>query len=132
MRNDKEMTDIMTLQISIIILTLSCMGNGITDYRGGCISRTSCRIEWNLGTNHRKSGFVWSDLNSTHSLSAKTVFFSRLKWVVGVKNAILLKKIIFNMFINSLKGKFSMCHTELIHSKCASLKDFLRLKWTSL
>ena len=35
MRDDKEMTDIMTLQISIIILTLSCMGNGITDSIGG-------------------------------------------------------------------------------------------------
>ena len=34
-----------------------------------------------------------------------------------------LKKILLNMFINSLKGKFSMCPTELNHPKSASLKD---------
>ena len=27
------------------------------------------------------------------------------------------------MFMNSLKGKFGMCPTELIHPKHASLKD---------
>ena len=55
------------------------------------------------------------------------LFFSRLKWVVGVKNAILFKQILINMFINSLKGKFSMCPIELIHPKRASLKDNILL-----
>ena len=45
-------------------------------------------------------------------LSAKTIF-SRLKWVVSVKNAIL----------TVWKGKLSICPTELIHPKHASLKD---------
>ena len=58
-----------------------------------------------------------------HTLLSTKTIFSRLKWVVGVKNAILFKKILFNMFVNSLKGKFSMCPTELIHPKRASLKD---------
>ena len=55
-------------------------------------------------------------------LSAKTIF-SRLKWVVRVKNAILFNKILLNMSINSLKGKFNICPIELIHPKHASLKD---------
>ena len=35
----------------------------------------------------------------------------------------LLRYFSLNMFINSWKGKFTMCPTELIHPKHASLKD---------
>ena len=41
-----------------------------------------------------------------HALLKANIIFSRVKWVVVVKNAILFMKILLNTFINSLKGKY--------------------------
>ena len=70
------------------------------------------------------SEIVWKILH-WHIYVQLLDLFSGLKWVAGVKDAILFKKILLNMFINSLKGIFSMCPTELIHPKRASLKDYI-------
>ena len=55
--------------------------------------------------------------------SALKLFFLRLTWVVRVKNAFLSKKILLNLLINSLKGKYWHVSSEAIHPKRVSLKD---------
>ena len=58
-------------------------------------------LELSLGTNHGNSAFFWNVLYTTHSFKSFKIFFQ--EWY-GL--SILFMKILFNMFSNSLKGKY--------------------------